>query len=239
MIGQRFGLLTVTQKIVGRRGANRSTLWECLCDCGNTIEVRTDILRSGHTCSCGCYRKNKRIDIRGKRFGQLVVVDVASQRDGSRGLFWTCRCDCGTFCTVSSRSLRAGNTTSCGCLVEDKSIEAMERAAYYEYCRSAKRRSIACEITYEEFLVLTKQNCYYCLSVPQNTIEDKRTRKDGKRYNTNIFIYNGLDRVDSTKGYTLDNVVPCCKYCNMMKSNTEIEEFINRVNLIAKNHPRT
>ncbi len=32
-------------------------------------------------------------------------------------------------------------------------------------------------------------------------------------------IGSGLDRKDNSKGYEFDNVLPCCKTCNSMKSN--------------------
>lgn len=58
LIGQRFGKLTVI-KDSGQRGHNRAVLWECLCDCGNTILVRSDQLTIGHTGSCGCRINSK------------------------------------------------------------------------------------------------------------------------------------------------------------------------------------
>ena len=39
----------------------------------------------------------------------------------------------------------------------------------------------------------------------------------------------GLDRKDSNKGYTPDNVVPCCHSCNSMKSDKPYKEFIVEV----------
>ena len=47
--GHRFHHLTVLQ-LTGRR--NRSALWLCQCDCGNTVEVRSDSLRRGDIQSC-------------------------------------------------------------------------------------------------------------------------------------------------------------------------------------------
>jgi hypothetical protein len=39
------------------------------------------------------------------------------------------------------------------------------------------------------------------------------------------YIYNGVDRVDSSKGYVKENVVPCCKWCNIAKGNKSAAEF--------------
>jgi len=40
-----------------------------------------------------------------------------------------------------------------------------------------------------------------------------------------IISVNGLDRVDSLKSYTLDNVVPCCTQCNLAKLDYSLDEF--------------
>ncbi len=32
-------------------------MWECLCDCGNTVIVSTGNLHNGHSKSCGCLKK--------------------------------------------------------------------------------------------------------------------------------------------------------------------------------------
>ena len=45
---------------------------------------------------------------------------------------------------------------------------------------------------------------------------------------------NGLDRVDSNKEYTLDNVTPCCKECNWAKNAQSVKEFKNHVTKIYK-----
>jgi hypothetical protein len=58
LTGQRFGRL-VAIKIAGK-GKRRSTLWSCLCDCGNTTTVPIGHLRSGHTISCGCFLEESR-----------------------------------------------------------------------------------------------------------------------------------------------------------------------------------
>lgn len=53
------------------------------------------------------------INLVGKRFGRLLVVEKAdSKKSHAR---WRCLCDCGKECIVYGSSLKSGNTTSCGC----------------------------------------------------------------------------------------------------------------------------
>lgn len=37
---------------------------------------------------------------------------------------------------------------------------------------------------------------------------------------------NGVDRVDSSRGYDKENIVPCCKICNRSKSDMSESDFI-------------
>lgn len=46
-----------------------------------------------------------------------------------------------------------------------------------------------------------------------------------------------LDRVDSSKGYSIDNLVLCCAFVNIMKRDMSKEQFIKTCHLIAKQHP--
>lgn len=45
---------------------------------------------------------------------------------------------------------------------------------------------------------------------------------------------NGIDRIDSSKGYELGNVTPCCAMCNRMKSNYSLEAFKSHIQKIYK-----
>lgn len=53
--GERFGRLTAIRPTQMRRSTN--VVWECRCDCGNILTVRSALLSSGHTTSCGCRKK--------------------------------------------------------------------------------------------------------------------------------------------------------------------------------------
>ena len=92
---------------------------------------------------------------------------------------------------------------------------------YGSYKHNAKGRNLSFNISKEEFKFLTEKNCSYCNAQPTNKIK--------ARHINGTYIYNGLDRVDNSKGYEIDNVVPCCKHCNMMKKTMSKQDFISQV----------
>jgi hypothetical protein len=51
------------------------------------------------------------------------------------------------------------------------------------------------------------------------------------------FIYSGIDRIDPTHGYISDNVVPCCRTCNVAKLKMTRDEFLAWAWRIASRHP--
>src|SRR5690348_14987028 len=63
MIGQKFGRLTVIEKLSERHPAIKGVYWLCVCDCGGNKKVLAGSLRSGKTRSCGCLiiEKNQKL----------------------------------------------------------------------------------------------------------------------------------------------------------------------------------
>lgn len=57
MVGTRCGRLTVTAR--DGSDANGLAMWTAVCDCGTTARVRGELLRRGHTQSCGCYKRER------------------------------------------------------------------------------------------------------------------------------------------------------------------------------------
>lgn len=55
VLGAKYGMLTVIEQ-VGSEPQYKAR-WLCRCDCGNRTQVPTSNLLSGHTKSCGCYRR--------------------------------------------------------------------------------------------------------------------------------------------------------------------------------------
>ena len=102
--GRKFGRLTV----LGRDPDSPpdKLKWICQCECGSTISVLGDSLRSGRTSSCGCSHFPLKYDLAGKTFGFLLVQGrVENQMDGDTK--WRCLCrNCGRTVEVGSYWLR-------------------------------------------------------------------------------------------------------------------------------------
>lgn len=79
----------------------------------------------------------------------------------------------------------------------------------------ARSRGISWELTDDEALELIRSPCFYSgIYVP-----DEHT--------------TGIDRMDSAKGYTSDNVVPCNGIVNMMKKALSVRDFVDLCGLVA------
>lgn len=92
----------------------QTAIWECLCDCGQRIEVPERLLQCGIVTSCGC-RKGRAINLTGRRFGKLYVIEPLEARGKGGSVQWLCRCDCGNDVIVNANMLMRGRTQSCGC----------------------------------------------------------------------------------------------------------------------------
>jgi predicted RNA-binding Zn-ribbon protein involved in translation (DUF1610 family) len=91
------------------------------------------------------------------------------------------------------------------------------------------KKGLTSNLNSQELLDLVKRNCHYCNAEPSNLMQYKQIHFS---YN---FIYNGLDRVDSSKGYIKGNVLPSCKKCNIAKSDLSYNEFLQHIEKIYKN----
>lgn len=98
---------------------------------------------------------------------------------------------------------------------------ARHKVKYNLQNNQSKKRGIELNLSDEQLDVLWASNCHYCGMPPSNKMT--AVRSNGK---TEEFIYSGLDRQDNTKGYIIDNVVPCCKICNRAKESLSVDEFL-------------
>lgn len=96
--------------------------------------------------------------------------------------------------------------------------ESSFNCLFSSYKQAARKRNYCWELSKEEAKIIFQSNCRYCRRPPAQVMS--------RKININgHFIYNGIDRVDNTKGYIIDNVVACCKRCNRAKRDMTLEEF--------------
>ncbi|MGK3722415.1 helix-turn-helix domain-containing protein [Priestia megaterium] len=134
LTGQVFGKLTVIE-YVGLDEAKKQAVWKCRCECGNEVSVRKPSLKSGHTRSCGCIRKetSNRVDIVGEVFGRLTVIEYMGLDEEKKVSMWKCKCECGRETVVRKPSLKAGHTKSCGCLQTDHRKQMNRKHGLYKH----------------------------------------------------------------------------------------------------------
>jgi len=101
---------------------------------------------------------------------------------------------------------------------------------YGAYKKRARLANREFELTKEQFKTLTSGNCFYCNRPPMQEWIPTSVRNG--RGNSGNYIYNGIDRIDSSKGYTLDNCSSCCSTCNYMKQETSREQFLNDIEAV-------
>lgn len=108
--GQRFGKLTVICRHPEMRKYGRS-LFECRCDCGNTIFQLPDPLKRGIQTSCKHCLGFSHI---GKKFNSLTIISFSGCQN--RLTMGICKCDCGNLKELSISRVIKGKIRSCGCL---------------------------------------------------------------------------------------------------------------------------
>jgi hypothetical protein len=190
---------------------------------------------------------NKLLD---KKYGILTPIRLSSPPNNTsdknaRYKKWVeCKCDCGNITIKPLSSLNYNSVLSCGCLLHRKGKESPNFMGYEEisgkffnhikrtaFGGSNRRKRICKEFDLSiEFLwdLYIKQDKKCALSgLPINFKHEHHSD-----------IGNGdcsLDRVDSLKGYTKDNVQWVHKKVNIMKNKFNQNEFVEICKLIS-NH---
>lgn len=174
-------------------------------------------------------------DLTGLKFGKLTVLSYVKENKIS---YWKCLCECGNTKNVYRNSLISGKTKTCGCsrkIGNRRDLFSSFNGLYARHIKQANFRKLGTTLTKEQFKVLSQSNCFYCGINPEHIAKpskgcSKEWVESGK------FLYNGIDRMDNTKGYDINNCVPCCGQCNRMKLNYTYESFLDRIKKIYKNH---
>lgn len=195
-------------------------------------------------------------DYTNQKFGSLTFIrptdkrrstsPKATDKKRSRPILWELLCDCGATIERPARDVVQGNTSSCGCyrkelgVLQGKKIAA-EGRKYHPRISTARERWRALyrdgDISFDTFLAISQLPCHYCGSPPSRAwnLASSRKKHGVSQYQIDegTFISNGLDRIDSSIGHVLENVVPCCFDCNIMKSNRTVDEFLAHIKKIS------
>lgn len=165
-----------------------------------------------------------------------LPAELKNRRPKYRWGWYLCRCDCGVEKYVAAVNLMA--TKSCGCLnaetarrngkllihkIKDRGMYLASRVANF-YRQNARARGLEWNLDNQQVAQLISQPCYYCGDTESNTLKNPNLRGKPEE-----FAYNGIDRIDPAVGYSIENVVPCCKKCNTAKLDMLLDEFVSWV----------
>ena len=165
----------------------------------------------------------------GDKFNEYTVIgEIFNDKKGYAKV--KVKCSCGFEKEIDVYSLYNNKATRCyKCNKKDlannsqwKGYKTIPGKVISKLTREAKRRNITINITIQD-------------------IYNKLQEQNGKCALTNLdvdFIKNKLasvDRIDSSKGYSIDNIQIVHKDINIMKNAFDEEHFINMCKLVSKN----
>lgn len=183
----------------------------------------------------------KAIDITGQRFGKLVALCFSHTQkfpSGQTRRMWKLKCDCGNLVVKNMRDLRASDTKSCGCESYKSNRPSYNRLSLGEssfkglfrrYQKRAEKLNVPWLLSADEFMSITKKNCYYCNVEPKQKMLTHAS-------SFGSYIYNGIDRLDGKLGYVEGNVVAACGICNRSKNDMDLERFLQWIEKVHKIH---
>lgn len=169
----------------------------------------------------------------GTKFGDLTVSDTPERfttGKTTRAMF-PCICKCGKTTKITGSQLRTGKRTRCtDCAYKERpqstmKLSNLERMFSLHILNRCKKGKVKNYLSIEDYSKIIEKDCFYCGESPK-LISHLKKNKVALRED---FYANGVDRVDSSKGYSLENCVPCCKQCNTMKMNYSQNEFFNKI----------
>lgn len=165
-----------------------------------------------------------RTNLIGQRKGTWTVI---AWNDSGR---WIVRCDCGREKAIHGSNWKTDRCIKrCACIPREPNYnklpsgEAAFNELYQSYRNKGRSRNIVFGLSKDQFRVLTSANCAYCGAAPFQI---------NKTGSGDAYVYSGIDRIDSSKGYVWGNCNPCCKYCNVAKINLSLDEWLEHIKRI-------
>jgi len=202
--------------------------YNCECiNCGFKRLLSQSDANDGICLEC---KKKKTIDnVIGKRINIYKVLNFSHNKFNSN--FYNCEClKCGEESVVNINSIKINkNCQNCRKHGSEATEVAQLNYKIDQYKRGVNQRKIEYKLNLEEFKRLIFSKCYYCNDEP----EEKTYKNSKNKIKRNKF--NGIDRIDSSKGYVIENCIPCCEMCNRMKMAHKQEKFLDQIKKIYNN----
>lgn len=210
--GKIFGRWKVLYRTYNIGNTDKVTwVCECLCDKHTVKLVVGQSLRNGRSNSCGCLKKERIENICDQKIHK-------KDQEGNIVLKKCLRCQEWKPLQHFYKKSHSKDQYSAECK-ECESTALPHR--YNAYKKGAVKRKIVWDLSKEDFYKIITQPCYYCGNYDKITFNKEQ--------------YTGIDRIDSSEGYTIDNCVPCCEMCNRMKMAYSQTVFLQHIKQIYKN----
>ena len=184
-------------------------------------------------------RKSPRLKIQiGETYAYLTILKEIPPNTTKGGITFKCLCKCGNTTTITQNQILKSKKKSCGCYRKEFNIEKLYKGigkSAISYILSSYRygafsRSLEFHLEQQDIFNIVTKPCYYCGQ--EKSMNYTHKNKKGVTSLLTYFGYNGIDRLDSSKGYFLNNCVPCCKQCNVMKMDYSEKDFIDKIKKI-------
>lgn len=181
----------------------------------------------------GLKRVPRRVkDLVGHKTGFLQVVSFSHSKDWKA--YWNCECRCGRQKTLPTSALTGPKSNrSCGKCGLTRRLPDEDRVRAHlllQYKNGAKERELTWDLSDDQAWALMMESCHWCGTRPIKRVFWKTDRKN----RTIEFAINGIDRLDSSKGYETSNCVASCGRCNRAKGGLSVCEFLEHVAKIVR-----
>ncbi len=182
--------------------------------------------------SCGClgtYHPERRTLQIGDQFGKLTITGPNLENRNYKSYF--CLCSCGKTISVPKDKLTAGHKSSCGhdgrSTIMTKCYRSLEDCLETRMKSALRRAAVnnwAFDLTVGVLLTKHEQQkglCFFSGMKMEHAPGDYSI---------------SLDRRDSQRGYTCDNVVLTCSIINVMKRDLPEDKFILFCKMVSQKH---
>ena len=213
----------------------------------NTKTVFKKVKELGLKSKDGRFKEKLKI---GDKYGLFTIIGTTKKitgknaKSGIKYLYYICECECKRIKEVPKFNLINGNSYSCGCVGRGENTlppgEATLNEKYVVCKYGAQCRDLSFDLTKEQYVDIVTGLCFYCGECPKPY--NRYLKKDGsknaaaiKSKITQHAIDNGwanintVDRINSDLGYSVENCVPSCWPCNLMKMDSVKDDFIDQV----------